>query len=131
MDGHCTLHSVVNARHRQASLVADHGFRAGPDDLGVDQHLGLVALFRNVDHHHTFVDINLRGGQTNAVGVVHGVEHVGHQLAHARIHHSDRARHGVQTGIGITKNGENGHCIRGEYFVIFATFAAPRHRLGQ
>lgn len=55
--------------------------------------------------------IDLRRGQADALGVVHGLEHVFHQGLDALIH----LRHGlgnlVKTGIGIAEDGKNGHGV--------------------
>ena len=86
-------------RHRDILLV-DPAPRAGPDQFRVDQHQGLVALLRDVDHDHTFVDVDLRGGQPDALGVVHGLQHVGHQRADTVIDLRHRLGHLEQTGSG-------------------------------
>jgi hypothetical protein len=69
---------------------------AGPGDLRVDQHQRLVALLGGVDHDHALVHVDLGGGQADAVGVVHGLQHVGDQGADARIDALHRLGHGVQ-----------------------------------
>jgi len=50
--------------------------------------------------------VDLGGGQADALGLVHGLEQVGNQGLDARIHRSHRFGHGVQFGVGITKNWE-------------------------
>ena len=48
--------------------------------------------------------INLRRGQADAVGVVHGFEHVGNQRADACIHRLNRFGDGMEFGVGVSKN---------------------------
>jgi hypothetical protein len=66
--------------------------------------------------------IHLRGRQANALGVVHGVEHLRDQGFQARINFLHGLGHLVQTRIGITKNGKQGHGTVFQDVAIFATF---------
>ena len=50
--------------------------------------------------------IDLRGGQADAFGRVHGLEHGVGQLAQARINCSNGLGHRVQARIGITENSQ-------------------------
>ena len=77
------------------------------------------------------MDIHLCGCQTDAVGVVHGLEHVRHQAADARIDLANRFCNSMQPRVGITKNRENGHGCAQKNVVIFATFSILRTRRGQ
>jgi hypothetical protein len=45
--------------------------------LGVDQHQRRIAFFGHIDDDQAFVHIHLGGGQTDALGLVHGLQHVG------------------------------------------------------
>jgi hypothetical protein len=51
------------------------------------------------------VHIDLRGGQTHAVGVMHGFKHVVDKLADARVHLSHGLGHRVQARVWVLKNG--------------------------
>ena len=98
------LDAVVDAGHRQAAFVAFHALVAGPQQLGVDQHQALVAFFRHVDHDQALVHVDLGGGQADALGLVHGLEHVVDQLAQGGIDRGDGLGHLVQAGVGVAKN---------------------------
>jgi len=102
------LDLVENAGHRQAAFLAF--FASGlRDDFGVDEHAQLVMGFGNVDDNDAFVNVDLGGGQTDAVRGVHGLRHVVDQLADARIHRLHRLGDGVQARIGVMQNVESGH----------------------
>ena len=53
--------------------------------------------------------IDLRGGQADAFGFIHGLEHGINQLAMARLYRVNGLGHGVQARVGITENGELSH----------------------
>src|SRR5574343_1710992 len=107
------FNAVVDAGHRQAAFVAPHAHLAGPGDLGVDQHQGLDALFGHIDHDQALVHIDLRGGQADAFGLVHGLEHVVDGLLQARVKSLHGLGHFVQARIGVSEDGKQGH---GLYF---------------
>ena len=109
LDRRGPLDAVINSGHRQAAFVVDLLVRAGPDDLGIDQHARIVALFRGIDHDHALVHVDLRGGQARALGGVHGLEHVVDQLADAVVDLRHRLGDGVQARVGVTKNRKQGH----------------------
>ena len=48
--------------------------------------------------------INLRGGQSYALGFIHGVEHIAYQCAYGVVHRIDRAGHGMQFRVRVNKN---------------------------
>ena len=112
MHGIKPLHPVINARHRQAAFFVQVLFGAGPDQLGVDQHQGLIALLRHVDDHQPLMHIHLGGRQANAVRVVHRGQHVGHQRADAVVHRLDGAGDLVKPGVRVTENGKDCHGCR-------------------
>lgn len=120
------LHAVVDAGHRQAALVALHALVAGPQQLGVDQHQALVALFRDVDDDQALVHVDLRGRQAGALGVVHGVEHVVDERAQAVVHGGDGRGHLVQARIGVAENGEQGHGSEDSRCGYFRYFSCSR-----
>ena len=74
---------------------------AHPLNLWVDEHQRFVAVFRDVNHHQALVHIDLRRGQANAIGVVHGLQHVGDEGLDACIHRSHRFGDGMQARIGV------------------------------
>ena len=53
--------------------------------------------------------VNLRGSEADAVGLVHGFQHVVDQLANARIDGFDRLGHRVQARIGIAEDVQTCH----------------------
>ena len=81
------------------------GLRAGPAQLGVDQHQRGVTLLRDIDHNQSLVHVHLGGGQPDAFGLVHGLEHVGNQRLNAFVHGRHRFGDCVQFGVGVAKNG--------------------------
>ncbi len=83
-----------------------------------------IALLRDIDHDQTLMEIHLCGRQTDAVGCVHGLEHVGNLLADAVIHLSDRTGHRCETGIGITKNRKQCHNSFKRILSLFGHFMA-------
>ena len=50
------------------------------------------------------VHVHLRGRQADALGLVHALQHVLRELAHAVVDLRHRSGHGVQSGIGVAKN---------------------------
>ena len=66
-------------------------------------------LLRDVHHDQPLMHVYLGSRQANTLGCVHGLQHVCNQLPDACIDRLNRAGHGVQTGIGITKDGKLGH----------------------
>ena len=115
------LHAVVDAGHRQAPLVAAHALGAGLDDLGIDEHQRAAAVLRHVDDDQALVHVDLRRRQADAVGLVHGFEHVVHELPDACIDRLHRAGDRVQARVWVTENGSNGHEATLSV-AIFATF---------
>ena len=77
--------------------------RAGPDGLRVDQNQRLVTIIRHIDHNQLLMHIHLRGGQSDAFGVVHGLQHIGNQSPDAGIHPLYRFGHRVQLGVWKVK----------------------------
>ena len=104
LDAGRTLDAIVDARHGQATFVVDLLFFAGPGDLRVDEHLQLVFLFGDVDHHHLDMRVHLRRGQADARGVVHGFGHVVDQGLQARVKFGDGLGDRVQARIGVTQD---------------------------
>src|SRR5581483_11806826 len=84
-------HRLVDAGHRQAPLLHQL-LAAALVDLRIDEHLQLIAALGDVDDDDALGDVDLRGGQTDAGGVVHGIGHVIDQRAHLVGHGVDRGR---------------------------------------
>ena len=98
------FHAIVNTGHRQTAFVAFDALVTHPGDFGVDEHHGLVALFRGVNHHQALVHIHLRGSQADAIGVVHGFQHVRNQGLDTRVNLFDGLGHGVKLGVGESED---------------------------
>lgn len=60
-----SLHLIVNARHRQAAFFAERQTVA-TEDFRIDENTQRVALFRNIDHDHAQMYIDLRCSETDA-----------------------------------------------------------------
>ena len=119
------LHAVIKAGHGEAALIAEQLFFAVPGDFRVDQHHGLIAIFRHVDHDDAFVHIHLRRSQADAIGVIHGCEHVVEHSAYAVVHGFNRLGDLVQAWVGITKNRKNCHVQRGNMSLFSPLLSIP------
>ena len=64
---------AVFAGQTQTALQPGLRFLADLDDLGVHK---LDILVARVDDDHAAQDADLRPGQTDAVGIVHGLDHI-------------------------------------------------------
>mmetsp|Transcript_49610 Transcript_49610/g.116521 ORF Transcript_49610/g.116521 Transcript_49610/m.116521 type:complete len:227 (+) Transcript_49610:181-861(+) len=102
-------HLVVDLRYRQAALLAIHHLLAELDQLGIDQHPRRVAVLRGVDDDDALMHVHLRGRQPDAVGGVHGFQHVVDQLADAGVDLGHGLGDRVQPRVGIAKDGELSH----------------------
>jgi len=104
------LDAVIDAGHRQAAFVVDLLFFAGPGDFRVDENHQLFLGFGHVDGDHALVHVHLGRGQADARRVVHGIRHVGHQLAQALgTEFGNRLGNLVQARVGIAEDVEKGH----------------------
>ena len=77
-------HDLEDFGDRQAALLIFGGFLRGGDNLRIDEQLRLPRLFLVLDeihHHDALRHADLDGGETDAGGGVHGVEHVVHEGA--------------------------------------------------
>ena len=99
------LDFIVDARHRQAAFFVDLVVVAAPGDLGIDQRQQLVAVFGHVDHDQALMHVHLRGGQTHAGRVVHGLGHVAGQLADALVDLGHGLGFLVQARVRVAKDG--------------------------
>jgi len=68
----------------------------------------LILRLRRVDHDQLDMLVDLGRGQTNARRGVHGLGHVGDQLAQSCVERGDRPGHGAQARVGIFEDGELG-----------------------
>jgi hypothetical protein len=50
------------------------------------------------------MDVDLRGGQTNALGVVHGLSHVFDDLSNAIVDLGDRLGNGSKPSVWVVEN---------------------------
>jgi hypothetical protein len=103
------LHLVVDRRHRQAALFVHRHLGAARDQFGVDQHQRLVARFRDIDHDHALVHVDLRRREADAVGVEHRLEHVVDEAPDAVVDLRHGRGHAVQAVVGITQDVQQGH----------------------
>ena len=76
-----TTFSRISGKLRQPS--SSYCLPSLKDDLGIDEHQLLlrVLALAQVDHRYALGHAHLRRGQPDALRGVHGLEHVGHQLA--------------------------------------------------
>ena len=79
---------------------------ARPDNLGIDeaQRLGLGVLCGAVGNEDAAGDANLNRRETDAGGVVHGLQHVVHERAHVVIDLRDRFGHAAKHWVGQCQN---------------------------
>ena len=85
-------HALMHAGEAEAALLIGHAFRTLLHDLGVDQHAFEVFAVQvivgqrcAVNHKQLDGAPDLRGGQPDAVSIVHRLKHVGDQLLQLRI----------------------------------------------
>ena len=106
MDGNTlgALDLLEDSGYRQTALLA---FLLPLEILQarVDQRQQVVAVFRDIDHHHLLVNIYLSRCQADAGRFVHGFRHVGDKAANGIVNFGDRRRYLLQARIGETQNG--------------------------
>ena len=103
-------HRLIKSRHRQTAFLAFLQPIAG-DDFRVDQKQGLVTIIGDVRHQHAQMDIHLRGGKANALGGVHGFQHVVQHAAQGIVHCPHWSSPAAQAGIGKMQDVEYGHGV--------------------
>ena len=116
-------HHAAQTRYRQTAFPAVFQFAAERRQLGIDQDgfghrvgiriarigRGRVAI---TEDHHAQADAYLWRGETGAVGVVHGVEHVGDQRADLRrTRLGNRLRYLQQARIAHAQNVSNHRAV--------------------
>ena len=102
------LDLVVMPRHRQAALLDQLGGLGG-NDLGIDHHNRRIFLGRAVHDGESQRDTDLGGCQSNARGVVHGLEHVVDQCLQVVVELFDRLADIAETRIWMVKNFQDCH----------------------
>jgi len=108
-----TLDRHEDARERETPFVP--GLRLFRDlhELGVDEDLGIRTFFAAgdvpIDDEQPDGHTHLDRGQAGAIGVVHGLPHVGHEKLQGVVEDRDVSRSLAQTGVGVPQNRANGH----------------------
>ena len=105
-------HDLEHFGDRQAALLIFGGFLRGGDNLRIDEILRLPRLFLVLDeihHHDALRHPDLDGGETDAGGGVHGVEHVVHEGADVVGDRLDRGGNALQQRIGQDDERVSGH----------------------
>jgi hypothetical protein len=112
----------ANARRaRNLVVVAGHGeaaflrrFRAFlHEDLRVDEDPRFGATLGHVRDQQALVDIDLGGGEPDALGGIHGLEHVVDQVTQWRVDRGHRRGLGAQAGVWILQDCEARHVSGG------------------
>ena len=79
----------------------DEGVLLGGFEIGV----GLLVVGAETDDHQPDAEVDLRCGKTYAVGIIHGLVHVGNELVEARVVLVDGARLLAQGGMAVANDG--------------------------
>ncbi len=95
------LHVLVETGYGQAAFL--HGFRLAVENLDfrVDEHPGLAFVLGQVHDDDLLVDVDLGGCQADALGIVHGLEHVVDQLPDVVRHRLHRLGDGAQARVRV------------------------------
>ena len=104
----CARQLVVDAGQRQAALFAGTGTFL-LQQLWIDQYQRLIARLAHIEHDQSFVYVDLSGGETDALGRVHGLEQIVRQLTQCVINHRHRCGLLPQPWIGILQDYELCH----------------------
>ena len=81
----------------------------GREDLGVDEHQRLIARFAQIEHQQALVHVHLGGRKPDALGRIHGLEHVVRQATHRVIDDGDGLGLLPQSRVRILQNYELCH----------------------
>jgi len=108
-------------RHGEAAFVVLVVVGVLGEDFGIEEGLkipalaafaglalGAVAHVGDVDHENAAEIADLVGGEADAVGVVHGFQHVVHQLAHLAVDGLDRFGTLLETRVGSDDDRQSG-----------------------
>ena len=109
--GSRALDVVVVLGHRQAAFLIGVQLLRDPGDLGVDdeQRRLLLALAGEVERDDALGDADLDRRQSDAGGVVHGLQHVVEDATDLVVHDGDRLGDELQAGVGQGDDVEFGH----------------------
>ena len=80
----------------------------------------MIPLLAHVEHDHPPVYVDLGGGEPDALGGVHGLQHVVDQPSHRIIHDLDGLGGFPETGIRVLQNDELAHGSYGMNIVFLA-----------
>ena len=110
-DARRALYIFPDVGHRQAAFLEGCQFFRRPQDRGIDEgaRIPLAVLLVEIHDDDALGDADLHGGQPDAVGLVHGLQHIVDQTADFAVNLGDFARHRFQAGIGGDEDGTNGH----------------------
>lgn len=100
-------------RQRQTAFFMNAVVIRNFDDLRIGQchRLRVFVLTRHVDDDDAAAVTNLRRGQTDTVGCIHGFKHVIHQLAHIFVDGVDRLRLDFQARVRGDNDRHYGHQV--------------------
>ena len=110
-NGFCALDVGVDARDGKTTFLANLLTRPR-HDLGVDIHPGVVTCFADVEHQQLNMAVDLGRCQANAIGLVHGFQHVVDQLSQRFVEVGDRFCAGAKPRVGKFEDFESGHKFR-------------------
>jgi hypothetical protein len=98
-------------RNGKAALLVGRALLGRPNDLGIDEHLGVGRFFllRGVDHQKTDGLGDLNGRESHARRVMHGLDHVVDQAAQIIVDTLDRLADETQLWIGQNDDRFEGH----------------------
>ena len=109
-DGGGTLHLVENAGNRQATFLGNP-LAFTRQNLRVAEHLRVRLSLGNIHNDQSLMEVDLGGGQPDARGCVHGLEHVLDLPGQSGIEHLDRLGPGAKTGVRVLKNLQARHDV--------------------
>ena len=99
-----SLDFVVHTGYGQTPFFAHNVLGAGAHNGGVDHHQRFVFLLRHIQNDQALMEIDLSGGQANALGLVHGLKHVGDGGFESLVKARHRFSNCVQFGVWIAKD---------------------------
>src|ERR1035437_10606373 len=108
MHGVRTKDLPVQSRYREAAFVVEPLPRRLHDDVG-DDHVGTVAL---VVDEESFLNADLIGGEPDARGVVHGLDHRLREGGDLGVDVLNLGRRRGQHRVTVDSNGQRTHSIR-------------------
>ena len=117
---------IVKTGYRQAALLIIARFFRRPDNFGIYEkaraRFARIGFFRivlrrtmpllaptDIHHDHAVCHAHLNGRQTNAIGVIHGIQHVIHQGARVVGYFRNGLRNGFQPLVRHFDNRSNCH----------------------